>query len=169
MMSPTSSHPGKMNTVAHQPRKGSRPAAPGCSGFSLLDVVVSISLSAILLAVAVPKTADLLDSYRLASASKQIALEISRVRNQAVSQNVSIRMRFTDSTHYVVERSEGESFVQVGQVQPLPPGIAVRGYANDGLLFNRLGIATSRAVLIVENLNASQTIEMSPLGRVTVN
>lgn len=139
----------------------------GERGFSIFDLLVFVTISAMVAAIALPVTSRLLERHRLASASQQLKHEISRVRNQAVSQNTSVRLRFVDQESYLIEKVKDGGYIAVGSRQTLPLGITVSGYDETGLLFNRLGISGA-VVLLVQSSGAEQSLSVSPLGRVTI-
>jgi Tfp pilus assembly protein FimT len=139
-------------------------------GASLFDLMAAVTFWAILGAVATPVTYDLLESHRLSSAARQISFAIGSARSQAVGQNAAVKIRFVDGKTYVLERSEsGGVFEQVGSQQKLPDGTSISGDAGTEVRFNRLGLSTVRVVLTVQNSMGTQTLEMSPLGKVTVS
>ncbi len=107
------------------------------------------------------------NSYVLDGTSRQIAMEISRARMQAIAQNRTVRLRFDTAHSYVVESSEdGANFEPVGNSVPLPSGVAVSS-GNGGLpSFNRQGIAPSSTTISVVSPAGVKTIQTSSLGRV---
>ena len=62
-------------------------------GFSLVDMMVTIAVFTILMAMAVPGVIDATDAFRLGSAARSIERELQAARLKAVSANRSMRLR----------------------------------------------------------------------------
>jgi prepilin-type N-terminal cleavage/methylation domain-containing protein len=73
-----------MHTQRLQPR----------AGFSLIDMMVAISVMAILVAAAVPQLVNVSESVKLGQAQRDINQELNQARLRAVSANRPIRIRF---------------------------------------------------------------------------
>jgi prepilin-type N-terminal cleavage/methylation domain-containing protein len=64
------------------------------AGFSLIDMMVAISIFAILAAAAVPQLKDVADSMKLGQGQRDVNVELNQARLLAVSANRPIRIRF---------------------------------------------------------------------------
>lgn len=64
------------------------------AGYSLIDMMVTISVMAILAAAAVPQLVDVADSMKLGQAQRDVNVELNQARLLAVSANRPIRVRF---------------------------------------------------------------------------
>src|SRR4029434_6325469 len=64
------------------------------AGFSLIDMMVAISVIAILVAAAVPQLVNVAESVKLGQAQRDINQELNQARLRAVSANRPIRVRF---------------------------------------------------------------------------
>ena len=73
-----------MDTERMQPR----------AGFSLIDMMVAISVMSILVAAAVPQLVNVAESVKLGQAQRDINQELNQARLRAVSANRPIRIRF---------------------------------------------------------------------------
>jgi prepilin-type N-terminal cleavage/methylation domain-containing protein len=73
-----------MNTQRLQPR----------DGFSLIDMMVAISIMAILAAAAVPQLVNVADSMKLGQAQRDVNIELNQARLRAVSANRPMLVRF---------------------------------------------------------------------------
>lgn len=78
----------------------------GEAGFSAPELMVVISVAAILLAVAVPAVNSTLNQFDLVLSAQQLASEIQYARMRAVSSNEIFRVRFVNRT-YQVELENG--------------------------------------------------------------
>jgi len=64
------------------------------AGFSLIDMMVAISIMAILAAAAVPQLVNVADSMKLGQAQRDVNIELNQARLRAVSANRPILVRF---------------------------------------------------------------------------
>lgn len=138
------------------------------AGFTLLELVVGLGLMAVVLGISSPAISTLRTRYILDGASRQVAMEISKARMQAIAQNRTVRFRLIGSRTYVLEESEdGAKFQAIGNPIVLPSGIAMSTGSNGFPRFNRQGMAPSSTVVFVGNGAGQKTIQVSALGRVT--
>jgi len=75
-------------------------------GFSLVDMLVAISVMAILVATAVPSLVNVADSMKLGQAQRDVNVELNQARLRAVSANRPIRVRFNCPTAGYYRRVE---------------------------------------------------------------
>ncbi len=138
----------------------------GNRGFSLLELLVVLGLTAIAATIAVPATSELRSQYQLRALADEIALEISKARMQAVARGVFTRVRFTD-VGYIVETSEdGYTYTSVGTPHHLPTGLSVEAMDTT---FGRTGLAASPVTISLEQNDSKQTLSVNILGRVTTS
>ena len=64
------------------------------SGFTLIELMIGISIISILTAIAVPAVINWLPTYRLNAASRDLYSNLQKARLQAVKENKVIRVRF---------------------------------------------------------------------------
>jgi len=146
-------------------------ALGSAAGFSLLEMLVAVTLAAVVAGVAAPQFVGLVRQYRLTGAANQVAFEIDRARMQAIGQNSFVRIRFLSSTQYVRETSsDGVNYTAVGGTMALPGGI----YAvSNGLLlttgFNKSGFAVAVTTIVLAGGQGYKTVSTNSLGRVTVS
>jgi type IV fimbrial biogenesis protein FimT len=126
------------------------------SGFTLAQVLIVVSIIAILSAVAIPSLVSWLPSYRLSSAARDVLSAIELARLTAVRENTSVAIWFTPSNgtyRLWVDSGEGsggvandftpngsERTVRVGQ---MPPAVAMSSAvfgASSRLRFNGMGL-----------------------------
>ena len=84
LSAPAAGHETHMHTQRMQPREG----------FSLVDMLVAISVMAILVAAAVPQLVNVADSMKLGQAQRDVNIELNQARLRAVSANRPILVRF---------------------------------------------------------------------------
>lgn len=147
------------------------PTAPRAlcgDGFTVLEVIVAAAIFALLAAIAVPTWMLLLPGYSLSGAARQIQAELHRIRMQAIAENVTLRLAFSDTADsYTVERV-GDSTIQQG-TKPLPAGIDVRSGIRLG--FTARGTASpggGGTVKLCNTRGAGMNVVLSSTGRVRV-
>ena len=88
-----SSRPG----VARQIVRAAAPGAVACHGFSLVELMVTITIAAILLAVAAPGMAQLLANSRIATQSSEMVANLALARSEAIKRGVRTTLCPSDS------------------------------------------------------------------------
>jgi prepilin-type N-terminal cleavage/methylation domain-containing protein len=87
-----------MNDFAprHAPNvpKAAAPCSHGLSGFSLLELLLCVTLVSILAAVAAPLVDGAMRTYALSTSAQTVASQIRQARMLAVSRNQTMRVRF---------------------------------------------------------------------------
>src|SRR4051794_3016797 len=68
------------------------------SGFTLLELVLALSLTTVLVAMAVPITNAAIDEIQTASAARHLAARIMSIRMDAIRRSTSVALRFVAST-----------------------------------------------------------------------
>lgn len=66
-------------------------------GFTLVELCIALSVTAILATTAVPSMQDLIDTRRIDGVAAQFATDVQFVRTEAVSRNQPVRMSFHDT------------------------------------------------------------------------
>jgi len=142
-------------------------------GRSLIEVLTAISLSAILLAIAVPNFAGLRSPYLLRQTAQQIAAEFGKARMRAIARNARYRMTYNASAKtYQLEReitsgsntwvAEGSnafsSLVSLGGVSSSPI------FDTRGMLDQAVSISVS-----VQGYSNTRTVTINVLGQVTIS
>lgn len=139
-------------------------------GFTLVEIVVALSLFSILLAIAIPQWGTLLPAFRLNSAARQIQSELNRVKARAVSENTNFRLVFLAAS-YSIERDNGTGYEPTGESKPLPEGIDVRSTTTSTLGFTARGTATPGTGGTVKLCNikeAGKNVVVSSTGRIRI-
>lgn len=140
----------------------------GQRGFTVLELVVGVGLVVMVMGISSPVFSTIRNHYVLDGVSRQIAMEISKARMQAIAQNRTVRLRLDTSRSYVVEASEdGSNFEAVAGPVALPSGVVLSNGNTGTPRFNRQGVAPNSTTISVIGSAGSKTISTSLLGRVT--
>lgn len=158
------------------------------SGFTLLELMVTLAVAAILLTIAVPNFTVFLQNSRLAGTANEVVTMMNYARSEAVKRNrpVTLCSRASDtacanSTNWdegvlVFVDADGDGAIgDVGDIlqvmQSLGGGNTLRS-GNDSVTYRANGVAGVNASfrLCDERGTASaRTIDVSPLGRVATS
>lgn len=104
-------------------------------GFSLVEMVVALSILGLILAIALPYWQSWLSSFRLDGAMRQIQSEIHQLKMRAAAENVGYQLTFTaGAVGYSVQRdsvpvtskalTEGTTITKAGMITLSPRGTA---------------------------------------------
>jgi type IV fimbrial biogenesis protein FimT len=87
--------------------KTSYPRVISRSGFTLVELMVSLALIGILAGIAFPNILAYLPTFRLHSAARQVMTDLNYARGRAASLNLEYRIQFDVSAEtYVVEKGD---------------------------------------------------------------
>lgn len=75
-------------------------AAPSYTGFTLIEMVVTVAVLAILLGVAVPAFQDTLAKRRLVGAAEQLYADLNYARGEAIKRNTNVTVSFSAGTDW---------------------------------------------------------------------
>ena len=137
------------------------------SGFTLMELLVVISIAMILMGIAVPSFLSWLPTLRLSSAARQVATDLQLARMKAISQNTSFQVSFA-STTYVLQKcspSCASPTNDTGNIV-LPAGITVS--ASTTPQFLPRGTANASATITVSNGGAQKLVCVKTVGRVNI-
>lgn len=137
------------------------------AGFTLIELMASIGIMGILIAVAIPSFFSFLPALRLSDAARQIATDLQQVRMKAISQNIAYQVNFSTSTStYVVQKCSGACTNDSGNIV-LPDGIAVIS-ATASPQFQPRGTAAAAAIITLSNGATQKWVCVRSVGRVNI-
>lgn len=143
-------------------------------GYSIVEMLVSVGLAAVLMAVAVPYFPAFWAEFQIGGAAREIAIDLQRARMRAVGENAWYRVVFDSSSgSYHFESSpDGNTFTQTGSTIWLPRGISFSGDAQRPT-FDRLGKLTNSNgfanVTIANTMNRTKTVQINLLGKISIS
>lgn len=130
------------------------------SGYSLIELVVTIALAAILATIALPSWNKLLPSYHLDSSARQVQSELHSIKMRAAAENVGFQFAYADgAAAYSIKRESA-----LLATKPLPQGVII---TNAGAIsFSPRGTASPNRIRLRSLDGTCKQVVVSPTGRV---
>jgi len=129
------------------------------AGFTLIEVLVTIGVAAILMAIAIPQFNATLPGIRLASAARQVVTDLQLARMTAVSQRTSQVVAFNTATATYVFGNNTRNLNQ------LYPGTTITNVTDPNPTFNAVGAATPTTITLTNN-GVNLVVQVNTAGRI---
>jgi type IV fimbrial biogenesis protein FimU len=150
---PVASHP---SPVVH---------SPGLRGYTVLELVIVVTISSIILAIAIPPAQTMLDRLSVHAAASDVASILSTARTLALAGHAAVAVDVDPASGVVRVRRGAEMLLarNVGQAH----GVRLER-TRDSLTYDPRGLGRGAANLsvIVRRRSAVETVFVSRLGRV---
>lgn len=134
------------------------------AGFTLIELMATVAVASILMAIAVPNFLSTLPRLRLADAARQVATDLQQIRMKAIAQNIPYQITFSTTT-YVLQKCSGSCANDSGNIT-LPTGISIN--ASTTPQFQPRGTAAAAATITLSNGSATKWVCVKTVGRVNV-
>jgi Tfp pilus assembly protein FimT len=146
------------------------------AGFTIMEVAAVSFIGIVLGLLALPNLARMREVYRLRGVSQEVYSALQQARMSAIKENHNYRFYLVGTTYYLHNdvnnngaQDAGESVTQ-RNVQGDAKGVTLAGVAaNAPIVFAPNGTATSTGTVTVQNTLGSNTVNVSPAGRVRIN
>jgi type IV fimbrial biogenesis protein FimT len=110
-------------------------------GFTLLELLCSVGMLSVLLAVALPRVSAVLPGLLLDQAARQLVSDLELVRVKAINRNNRVRALFDlDRAEYRIENEAEGTFEPEGEPRRLPSGVAFDASASTRVSGRRVTI-----------------------------
>jgi type IV fimbrial biogenesis protein FimT len=141
-------------------------------GFTLVEILVAMSIGFIAAGIAVPTMTTYVKQYRLMGAATNIGAEVNRARLQAISQTKYVRVGLAGNKVCRMTSDDGATFApascaSASEYYELPTGVSatVTNYPT----FASNGISDSITNISVSSDAGTRTIRANVLGRVSIS
>jgi prepilin-type N-terminal cleavage/methylation domain-containing protein len=136
---------------------------PEVKGFTLIEMLASLTVAGILMGIAIPKFSQLLPGIRLSSAARQVATDLQLARMRAISQHVNQTVVFdTTTATYTFGAADTRNLSQ------LYPGTTITGVSAGNPTFTTTGTATAQTTITLSNQGVTKQIQVANIGRVII-
>lgn len=168
-----------VNVVSDQVRPNSHSNLLAKGGFTLLELLVTISVLAILLSVAVPSMQSMISRNRLKAATHAIAEDLQWTRSETIKQNRTLQMTLAldDWCYGVSHAKQGDCDCRLPAENPGGcvlkrvsgadfPGISLDATFSRTIFEPRRATAINGSLVLATAQGSSLKILLSRLGRV---
>lgn len=142
-------------------------------GFTLLELIISISIAVIILAILAPELRKMMIRNRLNGASRQIVNDLMNSRMRAASQNNEFRVIFLDTHRYMIHDDDNnDGTINTGEgtltkdINDSYHDVTFSATANP--IFYPRGTSWGTTVT-VSNSAGSKSVSVSTAGRIKIN
>jgi prepilin-type N-terminal cleavage/methylation domain-containing protein len=142
-------------------RKATKMTKKASPGFTLLELILALSVMGILLAIAWPAIGQFSSGYRLRGAAREVATDLQFARLLAVKENTDFQVICGTNAYQVVRVSDGF----VAKARDFSADYADVTLSGPVVTFNSRGNVASQT-LTVSNFAVTKTITVSSTGRV---
>lgn len=145
-------------------------------GFSLGEVLTSITLIGILSAIGIPSFLSFQPGMRLNGAAREVLGRLMWARAQAVQNNNTSTVSFVSNhTFEVFNDSNGNGLADAGETLAVnlqshyPDVTFVISGSSSTPVFNGRGTASSDTTITLTNSSGSKIVTVSPTGNIRIN
>lgn len=131
-------------------------------GFSVIELIVVLSLMGILLAIGVPASNKLLISYQLNSSARRVQTELQNIKMRAAAENLGFQFAYGAGSGSYTIRRDGSVFVN----KPLPEGIQIIQAGT--VSFSPRGTAGGNRIRLRSSEGGCKQVVVSSTGRIRV-
>src|SRR5262245_3253281 len=142
-------------------------------GLTLLELLIALSLCAVLTGTAVLGLHRMLATWRLSAAARQVLMDLKLARARAILGSAAHRVRFpVPGTSYQHQRQRPSgTYESIGPPTELPPDVAIVGCsgAGSGISFRPRGHAGAFGTVTLRNRDgAERAVVVDIVGRLRV-
>jgi len=145
-------------------------------GFSLIELIVVITIIAIAVGIIIPVYSSMKPKLRLNGAARQIQGDLMRAKMQAISQNNKFRIIYVDDHQYKILDDDDDSGDVNGNESIVTKDIQTNYYDvtysssnSNNLIFSPRGTAANLTTITLTNPSGTSTVSVSITGRVKID
>jgi len=130
------------------------------SGFSIIELVVTLAVMGIIAAIALPSWSSLLPNFALNNSLRQVQSELHNLKMRAAAENVAFQMSYLQGAGgYTIERDSKPL-----QTKPLPQGTSIIKAGT--ISFSPRGTAGGNRVRLSNANGSCKQVVVSATGRI---
>ncbi len=141
-------------------------------GFTIMELVVVMTLALIIMGIALPNLLSWLPTYRLSAGARQVASDLQLARMKAISQNAKFRLIFNGNVYpaatYTFEKDNGGTWGTESGPFGLPDDITVKDVTATSV-FQPRGTVNVISLITLQNGTDIKQVQISIVGRVSIN
>lgn len=134
----------------------------GMAGFTLMEVLTTIAVISIVMAIALPAFTRLLPGIRLSSAARQIATDLQLARMRAIAQHANQTVAFNVDTETYTFGTDTRNLAQ------LYPGTTIETLSAGDPIFTTTGTAAAATIITIKNHGVTKQVQVTAIGRVNI-
>jgi len=145
------------------------------TGFTLLELIVVISVISIMGLLAIPHFKTMKDRFQLSGATRKIMQELTSARMRAVSRHCNIRIKILDDHNYRIWTDRNRNnVIDTGEevsrdIRNDYPGVSLYRFVTlDTIVFNPKGAADQFFLLGLKNAGGWKNISTNITGRIKI-
>ena len=144
-------------------------------GFTLMELMVTIAIVAILATIAVPNYIAWLSKRNLRSSAIDVQAAIQQAKMTAIRENTSVSLKFNPGSEnyqaFIDADADGNPDGTIFRSKEMSPGIDLTstGFVSDTLTFNSRGLASAAGTINLSNSlgqNLTVDVVLSGLTRI---
>jgi type IV fimbrial biogenesis protein FimT len=132
-------------------------------GFTLMELIITLAVLAVLLAIATPSLERLSSAYKLRGATREVATDLQFARLLAVKENKNIQVAFNPTFYQVVRVSDG-SVAKARNLGTDYPDITLTSIS---ITFDSRGDSSANTVTVT-NPRGARNVTVNSTGRVKI-
>jgi prepilin-type N-terminal cleavage/methylation domain-containing protein len=143
-------------------------------GFTLLEMMVAIAITAIVSAIAIPNFISVAAGMKIRSASRDLCSTLRQARMNAIRMNSRWAVHFNGTANYQVIECGVDNTCGTGDdiaklSTPIPPGVTInQNFAGNQAVFNTDGTSTSGTTTLTNSKGTSNVV-VATTGRIIIS
>ena len=131
-------------------------------GLSLIELIVTLTVMAIVAAIALPGWYRTLPGFHLESSARQVQSELHGIRMRAAAENLTIQLVYADGAADYTIQKQGKDWV----TKPLPEGISIS--KGGSISFSPRGTARANRIRLQSRDGSCEQVVVSATGRTRI-